>query len=265
MRNLRVAAARSEVPHKQTHRVPRLLEPSVRPRSASGRRHQVAVQPRRVGIRDDNIRLYGLAIRQPDTAGFSAIDHHLRDVRVQAELAAQSVDQVQKPADQHPGAADRKVHAPLALQVSDQGVDRRRRERIPPYEQRMKTQRLPELGVLDEPCHEAIHGQVALKPDHVRDDPHHAPHRVERYVSEAGESDVEDPFAHRQEPVVPGFVVGRQATDFLSHELGVRPSSRTRRHRRTGCGRTGERAAGPHCRTAAARTAPTALRTGTEP
>ncbi len=39
-------------------------------------------------------------------------------------------------------------------------------------------------------------------------------------MSEAGESDVEDPFAHRQEPVVPGFVVGRQATDFLSHELG---------------------------------------------
>jgi hypothetical protein len=241
VRDLRVFAFSPEIPDKKAHRVPLSIDARVRPALAVLGRDEVAVRPRRVGVGDDDVGLDALTVREQHAARALALDEDLLHLGPAAHGAALAFDQRYEAVHQRAGTADGKVHAPVALEEGDERVDRRRRERVPADEERVKAQHLAEPVVLHVARHHAVDGAVAAELDHLRDDLRHVHPRAEGHVAQLLEADAKDLLALRDEALVPGHVAGLEFADLAAHFGGVagviklltvgKPDPVERRHR----------------------------------
>jgi len=216
-----VGAVRPEVPDEQAHRVVHVLHLAVRPRVAVLGRHEVPVGPAHVGVGDHEVGGDFLARGEAHPAGRLVLHEDLIDLRAVALRDVEVRKEVRQALHERAGAAHGVPHAPLALQMCDERVDGGRAERVPPHQQRVEGQHLPDLGVGDVLGDEAVHRAVALQLHHRRHDAEHVRHVVERHVAELLEADLEDLFAFFQEAPVPVHVLRREAADFLHHFVGV--------------------------------------------
>ena len=138
-----------------------------------------------------------------------------------ADPAALPFDQRDKTLDQSARAAHGEVHAPLALEESDQAVDRRRGEGIAADQQRMKAQDHAQSRIANVPGDETVDRPITGQPDHVRNDPDHIHPRGERDIAEPLEADPEDRLARPHEPLVARDVRCRQPCDLGAHGGGI--------------------------------------------
>ena len=102
--------------------------------------------------------------------GATTLDEDLLDRRREADRAAELLDQPDERLHDRARAAAGEVHAPLALEVADQRVDRGCMLRVATHEQRVEREHLPQLLVLDVLAHVAEDRPVALQLHEVRRD-----------------------------------------------------------------------------------------------
>ena len=151
----------------------------------------------------------------------TAVDEDLLDRRAVTDGAPQAPHQLQQTRDECARTADGEVHAPLALQVRNEAVDRGGGEGISADQERVKAQHLTQPLVLHEPGHQAVDRAVALELHHRR---HHARHvrpAAEGNVRELLEADGEDLLAHRDEALVALEISRRELLDLRLHRRGI--------------------------------------------
>jgi hypothetical protein len=158
---------------------------------------------------------------RPPRSRAPALDDDLLRLRRQLERAAERGEQLDQRAHDGAGAAAREPHAPFALEVGNERVDRRGGERIAADQQRMERQHHAQRLVADVLAHELPHRQVRAQPDHRRHDLEHVARARERDVAELLESDGEDLLRLAHEPSVAVDVAGGEARHFGVHALGI--------------------------------------------
>jgi len=140
---------------------------------------------------------------------------------VAAQRTALAFDEAHEPLHHGPHAAHRKMHAPFAFEKRDQAEDRTGRERIATDEQRMETQKLAQLRILDVLRDKAVDRAVAFEPQQCRRDLDHVEERAEGLVDELFEADLENVLARFDEALEPGDVGRIEFCDLRAHAVGV--------------------------------------------
>ncbi len=141
--------------------------------------------------------------------------------RVEPDLAAEFVEELDQRRDQRSGAALDEEDPPVAFEIVDEGVDRRRGVGVAADEQRVEAEDLPQLIVLDELGDDGVDAAVALEPDELRRDLDHAPEVEERGRRELGVALVEDLLGVGEELHVAVDVAGALVGDLLRGRLEV--------------------------------------------
>ena len=113
------------------------------------------------------------------------------------------------------------MHATLALEPGDQGVDGAGGERVAADQERMEAEDGAQPVILDEFRDEAVDAAPAAEADEVGGDAGHVGPVQERHVAELLEADAVDLLAGGHEAVVASDVVGREAGDLGAHGVGV--------------------------------------------
>ena len=85
-------------------------------------------------------------------------------------------------------AALGEIHSPFPFQKVNQGVDGRGLERVATDQQRVETQGLPEMVILDVFCYGLVHRTIGSQPNQRRRDRHHVGEPKKRSVSQFGVS-----------------------------------------------------------------------------
>jgi hypothetical protein len=121
-------------------------------------------------------------------------DDDLRHLGVVLDGAPELLEHLQEAPHQRAGAPHGKPHAPLLLELVDQGVDGGGLERIAAHEQRVEREHLPQSLVADEAVHVGHHGAIGAKAHEIRDDLQHVGELAERLVDQrhAGPEDALD-------------------------------------------------------------------------
>jgi hypothetical protein len=121
----------------------------------------------------------------------AVLDADAVDRRRQLERAAQLGEQLDQAAHQRAGAALGEPHAPGALEVVDQRVDRRGLEGVAADQERVERQRLADVLVLHVAGDGAVHRAIGAQPAELRRDLDHVPEPQERRRRELGVAGVE--------------------------------------------------------------------------
>src|SRR5690242_15391186 len=100
MRDLGVTTSRSEVPDEEPHRVAHLLDASIRPFPAHRGIQQVAIRPRGVGVRHDDVRRERLTGRETNADRAPSVDEDPIDRRVTANGASLPFDETNETVDE---------------------------------------------------------------------------------------------------------------------------------------------------------------------
>src|SRR5690606_28976110 len=120
----------------------------------------------------------------------------------EAQAPTELFDELDEPADDGARSSHREEHTVLALQKTDERVDRRCGEGISADQERMKAQHLPQFLVRDVFRYEAIHRSPALERHHRRNDARHRHRTREGCVAEHLEADSVNALAVLQEALV---------------------------------------------------------------
>jgi hypothetical protein len=126
------------------------------------------------GVARDHVEGRAPAVRRDDGADAAVAGLDRLDVAAETDRAAELAEPLHERPHEGAGPAEREEDAPLALEVVDQRVDRRRAERVAADQKRVEAEGLPQVRVADEARHGRVDRAVGLQAHQLRGDPHHA-------------------------------------------------------------------------------------------
>ncbi len=223
-----VAPVGAEIPQEQTHRVSRPLQPPISPAAARAGRQKLAIRPRGVGVRHNDVSPNCLARFQPHAGGASPAHRDVLDLRAVTDRAALTLDQTDQAADNFAGTAHGEMYAPAPLEERYQRVDAAGGERVAADQQGMKAEHNTQPRVLYVSADQRIHAAIAAKPEQVRNDPRHVCPGAERHMAELFETDAAGCFAQAHEALVAIEVVWREAGNLGTHGNRIAGAVETR-------------------------------------
>src|SRR6476469_243468 len=179
------------------------------------------VGPCGVRVGYHNLGIDRFAGNETHAARRTILHDYLANLRVAAERATVPLDQPDQAFDQPPRAAQRKMHAPAALQECDQAIDRACRERIAADQEWVEAEHDTQALIAKKIRHQAEDATIARQLDHFRRDPRHVGPAAERHVAQALETDLEYLLARLHVSVVTIDIAWRKPRDLAAHRVSV--------------------------------------------
>ena len=213
----RIGAVGPEIDEKKGHAVAHFFEPTVGPFVAHRRGDFLTVEIGHIGVRDDHLGAKGFPGAKTDSGHSVIFDEKLVNRSVEAKLTAQVLEEFDEGLHEGAGAPHGKVHAPLALEVVDHGVDRRGLERVAANEKGMERENFPQALVFHVAASHLPNGTVGAETDKVGGHPEHVGEMGERLVGQFDEGPLEDGMGFADEAAVAFEIVGGKTLDLRLH------------------------------------------------
>ena len=138
--NFGMAPPSTEIDEKQRH-AESLPGEAAGPATCPGlAAEQTIIGVHDVGVAHDSFHVGFPAIQRFDSGDSTAAGKDLADFAVEMQLSSQGLEEIHQRLHQSPGAAARKIDAPLPFQHMNQSIDGGGGERVAPHQKRMEAE-----------------------------------------------------------------------------------------------------------------------------